>query len=138
MKRIKIILVFFLATFFAGCDNDNTGFFYDLVPIESAVVPDEFTRGETYTISVSYFRPTSCHGFAGFDYNRLNNERTVAVVNVVVNPNQCQDLEQTDLVEETLDFFVGQEESYIFRFWQGLDELGNNKFLSIEVPVVVL
>ncbi|WP_109301895.1 hypothetical protein [Aquimarina sp. AU474] len=138
MKRIKIILVFFLATLFIGCENDdNTGFFYDLVPIESVVLPDEFTRGETYTLSVSYFRPTSCHGFAGFDYNRLNNERTVAVVNVVVNPHQCQDLEQTDLVEETLDFFVGQEDSYIFRFWQGLDELGNNIFLSIEVPVVL-
>ncbi|MCK8523209.1 hypothetical protein M0D21_16640 [Aquimarina sp. D1M17] len=137
MKRIKTVLVCLLATFLIGCDldDDNTNFFYELVSIESVSVPDSFTRGETYTIDVNYFRPSSCHGFAGFDYNRFANERTVSVVNLVVNPDNCEDLGTTELIEQSFDFVVGIENSYVFRFWQGRDDDGNNQFLTIEVPV---
>ncbi len=136
MKTIKIILAFFIIAMTSGCGvDDNTGFFYELVPIETATVPDSFVRGETYTISVTFFRPTSCHAFAGFDYTPNDNERTVAVVNLVVNPDNCRDLEDTASVEESLEFFVGNEESYVFRFWQGRDDQGNNQYLTIEVPV---
>ncbi len=140
MKKVKIILAFFLATIFTGCldDDDTIAFFYDAVAIEEVTIPDQFTRGETYEITVSYFRPSTCHSFSGFDYDGFGNERTVAVINVVINDHDttCEDLEETDLIEESLNFFVGQEDSYIFRFWQGRDDQGNNQFLTIEVPVV--
>ncbi len=139
MKRIKIIVSLFLITLF-GCtdDDDNQGFFYELVTIEQASLPDQFVRGQTYAIDVSYFRPSDCHSFVGFDYNRLGNERTVAVVNLVVDEagRDCTDLEQTDLVDASFNFIVGFETSYIFRFWQGRDDNGTNQFLIIEVPVV--
>ncbi len=140
MKKVKIILAFFLATIFTGCldDDDTIAFFYDAVAIEEVTIPDQFTRGETYEITVTYFRPSTCHSFSGFDYDGFGNERTVAVINVVINDHDttCEDLEETDLIEESLTFFVGQEGSYIFRFWQGRDDQGNNQFLTIEVPVV--
>ncbi|WP_128755199.1 hypothetical protein [Aquimarina sediminis] len=137
MRRIKIILVFFLVAIFTGCmDDDETNFFYELVKVEEATLPDQFNRGETHTITVSYFRPTNCHSFSGFDYNRLGNERTVSVVNLVVEQGNCTDLETTDLVEVSFDFFVGQEDSYVFRFWQGKNENGDNQFLIVEVPVI--
>lgn len=137
MRRIKIVFAFFLVTLFIGCsDDDETNFFYELVTVNEVSLPDQFNRGETYTIGVSYFRPTDCHSFTGFDYNRLGNERTVSVVNLVVDKGSCDNLETKDLVEVSFDFFVGQEDSYVFRFWQGKDENGDNQFLIVEIPVL--
>ncbi len=138
MRRIKIISVFLLLVAFTGCldDDDGTNFFYELVTVEEVEIPQQFNRGETYTITVSYFRPSDCHSFAGFDYNRLSNERTVAVVNVVVDEGDCRDLDSANMVKQSFDFFVGSEDSYIFRFWQGKDDNGDSQFLIVEVPVV--
>ncbi len=138
MRRIKIVLTFLLVVILTGCSDDDNGtsFFYELATVQEASLPDQFNREETYTITVSYFRPTDCHSFAGFDYDRLGNERTVSVVNLVVNQGNCKDLETTDLVEVSFDFLVGNEDSYIFRFWQGRDENGDNQFLTVEVPVL--
>jgi len=139
MKKIKIIALIILTSCLTGCFNDDDSginFFYELVPVEQVSIPDQFTRGETYEITVSYFRPTDCHSFSGFDYDRLSNERTVSVVNVVVNDRVCEDLTETDLIDASLNFFVGIEDSYIFRFWQGRNDQGENQFLIIEVPVV--
>ncbi len=141
MKRIKITITLFLVTlFFFGCssDDDNQSFFYELVTIEQATLPDQFTRGQTYVVNVTYFRPSSCHSFVGFDYDRIANERTVAIVNLVVDQTNCTNLEETELIEESFNFIVGQENSYIFRFWQGKNNEGENQFLIIEVPVVEL
>ncbi|GAA4275052.1 hypothetical protein U6A24_16935 [Aquimarina gracilis] len=139
MKKVKIVLAFFLVAMLSCClnDDDNTPFFYDAVAIEEVTIPDQFTRGETVEITVSYFRPSSCHSFSGFDYGGFGNERTVAVINVVIdNGTTCEDLSVTSLAQESFTFLVGQESSYVFRFWQGRDDQGNNKFLTIEVPVV--
>ncbi|PKV48959.1 hypothetical protein ATE84_0975 [Aquimarina sp. MAR_2010_214] len=138
MRRIKIVLTFFLVVILTGCSDDDNGtsFFYELATVQEASLPNQFNRGEIYTITVSYFRSTDCHSFAGFDYDKLGNERTVSVVNLVVNQGNCKDLETTDLVEVSFDFIVGNEDSYTFRFWQGRDENGDNQFLTVEVPVL--
>ncbi|KAA1247653.1 hypothetical protein [Aquimarina sp. RZ0] len=138
MKKAKIIIMIILSACLHSCldDDDRINFFYEAVPIEEVDIPDQFTRGEVFKITVSYFRPSDCHSFGGFDYDRVSNERTVAVVNVVFDDRVCQDLEQNDMVETSLNFLVGSEDSYIFRFWQGRDDQGENQFLTIEVPVV--
>ncbi|MBQ4822088.1 hypothetical protein J8M14_18580 [Aquimarina sp. MMG016] len=136
---MKIILALLITICFSGCsldDDSDINFTYQLVPVESVDIPDQFTRGETVKITTSYFRPSTCHSFSGYEYDRLGNERTVAVVNVVVETGSCEDLGQTELVEASLNFFVGSEDSYVFRFWQGRNDQGENQFLTIEVPVV--
>jgi len=140
VKNLKIILTFVSVVIFLGCskDDDNIPFFYDAIAISDVVIPDEFTRGETVEIIVSYLKPSTCHSFSGFDYGGVGNERTVAVINVVIDTNetQCQDLKENETREESFTFFVGLENSYIFRFWQGKDEQGNNIFLNKEVKVI--
>jgi len=140
MKKIKIIALILLTSCLTSCltsDDSGINFSYELVPIEEVDIPDIFIRGETYKIKVSYFRPSNCHSFSGFDYDRLSNERTIAVVNVVVNNDlNCEILENTNLIDSSINFIVGSEDSYVFRFWQGRDTQGENQFLTIEVPVV--
>jgi len=137
MRTIDVILALFIGTTLVGCSgDDNTRFFYELVAVEEVMLPKAFERGEIYEIEVSYFRPTDCHSFSGLDFNRIGNERTVAIVNVIVDQEKCTPIERLDLIDVSFDFRVGQEESYIFRFWQGKNQNGDNQFLTIEIPVV--
>ena len=137
MKRIAFLLVLIVLGFSSCLDdnNDNIAFYYELIPIEAVDIPSQFNSGETYTITTSYYRPSDCHSFSGYEYDRIGNERTVSVVNVVLDRSDCQDLEQLDFIDATFDFFVGNESSYTFRFWNGRNEQGENQFITVEVPV---
>ncbi|MFD1161648.1 MULTISPECIES: hypothetical protein [Hwangdonia] len=132
-KLVALSLALFL---FASCslDDDSQNYSFEILPIESVDIPDEFTLGETYPITVSYFKPSTCHSFKEFYYLRENNERTVAAINYVFNNNSCDTLTD-ELVEATFNFIVTSNGSYIFKFWQGEDASGEDQYLIIEVPV---
>ena len=134
MKRLIIITLYLIL--FASCSSDD-GLEYNLeiLPVESVNMPESFTLGEIYPITVSYLRPTTCHSFKEFYYRKYLNERTVAVINYNVQDNNCNDL-SNELVEATFNFIVTSNGSYIFKFWQGLDENDEDQYLIIEVPVI--
>jgi len=133
---MKKLLVLCLALIFASCsvDDDSTNYSFEVLPVESVDIPDEFTLGEVYPITVSYFKPSTCHAFREFYYLKENNERTVAPIDYVFEKNNCQDLND-ELIEETFNFIVTSNGSYIFKFWQGEDANGEDQYLTIEVPV---
>ena len=139
MKRLIILSLTLIL--FASCSIKDDGINYndanyslDILPIESVDMPDTFTLGETYPITVSYLKPSTCYSFKEFYYLKNNKERTVAVINYVTNNNSCTDL-QDELVEATFNFVVTSNGSYIFKFWQGTDENDVDQYLTIEVPV---
>lgn len=133
---MKKLLVLCLALIFASCsvDDDSTNYSFEVLPVESVDIPDEFVMGEVYPITVSYFKPSTCHSFREFYYLKENNERTVAPIDFVFEQNNCQDL-TGELIEETFNFIVTSNGSYIFKFWQGEDVNGEDQYLIIEVPV---
>ena len=135
----KLFFFGFIIAAFWSCsldDSANEDFQFEILPIESASVPDEMSFGEVYTIGYSYFRPSTCHGFNDLYYVADDNIRTVAVINTVVNNNACQDL-TNELVERSFSFFVqNNSDSIIFKFWQGEDDNGQDIYLVFEVPIV--
>ncbi|RKS26448.1 hypothetical protein CLV94_1506 [Flavobacterium endophyticum] len=138
----KLISILFLAiiavTVFSSCelgDDDNVNYHFELIPTESAVFPESFVLGQTYTIKVYYKRPTSCHFFEGFYYERDSNVRTIAVQTSVMHSDSCTELDE-EPVEASFDFLPTSTGSYVFKFYQGKDQYGNNRFLEYEVPVV--
>ncbi|MDD7887222.1 hypothetical protein [Flavivirga sp. 57AJ16] len=133
----KFFVFCFTVLLFASCsiDDDGPRFGYEILPVESVDIPNEFTLGETYPITVSYFRPSTCHAFKEFYYLKENNVRTVAPINYDFIRDDCETLEN-ELVEATFNFIVTSNGSYIFKFWQGEDTDGEDQFLTIEVPVV--
>lgn len=135
MKRLVVFCLTLML--FASCsvDDDSTSFSFEVLPVESVDIPDEFELGETYPITVSYLRPSTCHGFKEFYYLKENNERTVAPITYVFDNDDCETLED-NLVEATFNFIVTSNGSYIFKFWQGEDTDGETQYLIIEVPVV--
>lgn len=135
MKRLVVFCLTLML--FASCsvDDDSTSFSFEILPVESVDIPDEFELGETYPITVSYLRPSTCHGFKEFYYLKENNERTVAPITYVFDNNDCETLEDK-LVEATFNFIVTSNGSYIFKFWQGEGTDGETQYLIIEVPVI--
>ena len=134
MKKLLVLCSLLLL---ASCsiDDDGTNYSFEVLPVESVDIPDEFEWGQTYPIKVFYLRPSTCHSFNEFYYLKENNERTVAPINYVVEGNTCTGLEDT-LVEATFNFIVTSYSSYIFKFWQGEDANGEDEYLIIEVPVI--
>ncbi|MEO6347036.1 MAG: hypothetical protein ABIO60_03915 [Aquaticitalea sp.] len=136
MKRLFLLCV--LVLLFASCsvNNDNSNdFYYEIVPIDSVVIPEEFTLGETYEIHVKYLRPSGCYIFNDFYYTSELNQRTVAVINAVY-PNQNCATSDNELVDVSFNFMVNNNGTYVFKFWQGEDENGNDMYFIVEVPVV--
>ena len=130
------MLVICLTLILASCsvNDDSPNYSFEILPVESVDIPDSFILGETYPITVSYYKPSNCHTFREFYYVKNNNERTVAPINYVFDKASCETLEN-ELVEEAFNFVVTGNGSYVFKFWQGQDDDGEDQYLIIEVPV---
>ena len=133
----KIVSLFALFFILNSCSpSDDTEYLFELRPIESVDIPTEFTLGETYPITVHYTVPTSCYYFSSLYYDKDLNIRTIAVENAVAQRNDCQELTPANgAITYTFNFYVTSNGSYIFKFYQGKDDQGNNIFLEYEVPV---
>jgi hypothetical protein len=133
----KIASLFALFFILNSCSpGDDTQYSYRLLPIESVEIPAEFTLGQTYPITVHYTVPTSCYYFSSLYYDKDLNVRTIAVETLVEGRNNCQNLSAADGASTyTFNFYVTSNGSYIFKFYQGKDDQGNDVFLEYEVPV---
>ncbi|WP_298555771.1 hypothetical protein [uncultured Algibacter sp.] len=135
MKKLLVLCLTLIICASCSIDDDGTSYSFEVLPVESVDIPDEFMLGEIYPITVSYLRPSNCHNFREFYYLKENNQRTVAPITYVFDDNDCETLEEDNLIEATFNFKVTSNGSYIFKFWQGEDIDGENQYLTIEVPV---
>lgn len=134
----KLIVVFICSVLFSSCSvesDPNTEFYYEILPIDHVDIPSEFVFGETYEIFVGYLRPSGCHIFNDFYYTSENNQRTIAVINTVYSNQNCEVFDNV-MVEVSFNFVVTSNDSYVFRFWQGEDDNGNDIYYIVEVPVI--
>lgn len=135
MKKIFFLLLIAISVTSCSVDDDVNDFYYEILPVESVEIPEEFVLGQTYEITVTYLRPTTCHVFNNFYYDSELNQRTVAVVTSVYQNNDCLVLIDEE-VEAMFNFMVNSNGTYVFKFWQGEDENGNDLYYIVEVPVV--
>ena len=135
MKYLGSLIALFLLATSCSLDDDSTSYYYELLPVESAELPESFEYGGLYQINITYKRPTTCHTFNDFYFRSEGNERIVAVVNSVIDNNNCTELSD-DFVEVSFDFKVIYTGTYVFKFWQGKDDNDNDLYYIVEVPVV--
>lgn len=135
-KLITILGLFFIIS---SCSVD-TGerYVYQYVPIENVDIPDEFRIGETYPITMHYRLPTTCDFYSNMVYQKDLNVRTIAIQSGTIQGNSnCQTTPiDRPLSQTTFNFKVTNNGSYIFKFWQGQNDQGDNIFIEVEVPVV--
>ncbi|UOX35126.1 hypothetical protein LXD69_06330 [Flavobacterium sediminilitoris] len=134
MKRIFFLLSLFLILNSCSVDEGER-YHLDFLPIEEVDMPDSFQRGEIYNIKVKYKRPTTCYAYNGIYFDRELNTRTFAIQAVVYEKNDCQNIVDPILLEAAFNFEVLNSGSYIFKFWQGKDDGGEDVFYEVEIPV---
>jgi len=137
---VKKLLFFglFIVAFWSCSVDENEEFRFEILPIKTVEMPTSVKYNEFYSINYTYLKPSTCHMYNNLYYTSLGNYRTVAVVNNVVNPTaalSCEPL--TENIEERSFTFHVQNVvgTYVFRFWQGEDENGQDSYLVFEVPV---
>jgi hypothetical protein len=116
-------------------DDSKTGVSFEILPIESAIVPSSFSLNQTYQIRVLYYRPSNCHAFSEFYFEKQGSERVVAIINSVIDNINCEALDN-DLIEVLFNFVAEDSGTYLFKFWQGFDQNGNDQYYIVEVPVL--
>ena len=134
---MRNLLFSFFALFIFSCSlsDDTNENYFEILPIESVIIPEEFELNEVYEITLNYLRPTDCYAFNDIYYLRENNERTVAIIAEVFSNNGfCEEI-NTEL-ERTFNFQATSTGSYIFKFWQGEDVDGEDQYLIVEVQVI--
>lgn len=130
----KLVLLVSILFLFNSCEPEGNSYSVEVLPVESVEIPAEFELGETYPITMRYFRPTNCHSPYGIYYEKELNIRTCAVRNLVEDRGNCAPI-QNILIEETFNFHVTNTGNYVFKFWTGEDSDGNNTFLEFDIPV---
>ena len=133
MKKIFTYLIVVLAFSCSVTEDETIRSILEILPIESASMPQFLEFGQTYEINLSYIKQSNCHTFNDIYYQKDGNERTIAIITSVYPGTNC--LTSYDEVETSFDFIVNDTGSYIFKFWQGKDINGNDLYLTMEVPV---
>jgi hypothetical protein len=137
MKNIFLLSFLMLTLGSCSIENDIVNNVTVTLPIEGVDIPEEFKFGEVFPIDVTYFRPSSCHLFNTFYFEKNENETTVILVNTVYDDTDCEIYDVN--ANETLasfNFQVNDTDTQVFKFWQGKDDSGSDLYLVVEVPVV--
>jgi len=134
--RSGFFIVFLLGLLTSCSIEDDAGnIMQNLAPTLSVDLPETFVFGQTYSIEITYQRPTNCHTFSGLDVARNGNEIIIGVVTSYAtnNPNcaAAGNLQAT----ATINFVAERDDFYIFKFWKGKSAAGIDQFLIVEVPV---
>jgi hypothetical protein len=133
MKKLFVCLFALIAFSCSTGDNFNPNTI-EFVPIDAAMLPDHFVHEETYEITVIYTKPTTCHVYNDIYYVKELNERTVAIITTLHSNPACEDIPVEE--EVSFNFTATGDGPYLFKFWQGKDDAGEDIYLEIEVPVL--
>ncbi|MES2747173.1 MAG: hypothetical protein V4648_02275 [Bacteroidota bacterium] len=132
----KIILFIALGLFFTSCDlgDEEPNYTLEILPISEVTMPTAFAKDSITEIPLKYIRPTSCHFFDDFYYEKINFQRTVAIYCAKANLDNCQN-DNVTVIEVPLRFKPTELGTYHFKFWTGENSLGANQFLEYDVVV---
>ena len=126
-----------------GCSTDDPlvdEFYFEILPIIEVIdMPTSVNFNDVYTVHYTYTLPTTCHSYEDLYYLTSGTERTVAVVSRVINEVNgaiCEDIIDPQPIQGSFNFHVlNNNGTYIFKFWQGTDENGQDEYLVYEVPI---
>jgi hypothetical protein len=135
-KKSISLFICFLVLSMSSCklEDDSVNFRFVALEIVDVDMPESFELNETYEITVRFLRPSACVFFEGFDVTPDG----TTTRNVVAIGSDFYEQVCTQAVEEqeaSFNFICLYEGTYLFKFWTGEDENGNQQYLEVEVPV---
>lgn len=136
MKKIFLLLFVSFLALSCSIDDGANDYYYEILPVESNDLPESFEFGKIYTITLTYKRPTDCHGNATLYFEKEGSTRTIAIQTIVANKNNCEAVPNEDSRELKFQFEVLSDTPYVFKFYKGEDEAGEALFESVTVPII--
>jgi hypothetical protein len=134
---MKKLLIYIFAFFALSCsiEDDSLNDYQELLPIESAIIPETVTVGIAEDVFLNYLRPTNCHAYNDIYYVKNEQERTVAIVSTYfASNNNCTALNAE--TEASFRFKATEVGMYTFKFWQGKNDEGEDEYLIYEVEAI--
>lgn len=142
MKKIALLLLAIITI--SSCsleENNGPRFYYEVLPVESFVVPQSVSLGHNYEIKMTYKKPSNCHVYEGCYYKTEGYTTTVGIQTYVLDNADCQELEleNQEPIETSFTFKVEGVQNalqpYVFKFYKGKDTYGNDIFEEVSIPV---
>lgn len=134
MKKILILSICLLLFYSCLINNDkHLNYNYEVLPIDEFTAPTSFNFGEKDTIKLKYSLKNGCYSFYDVYYEYLDTTRIVGIKSVIALDRECT--EAIIQYDYNLIVTATQEEDYVFRFFKGKDNNGENIFEDIVVPV---
>jgi hypothetical protein len=134
MKKLIALICIIVLSISCTQEPDGPRVHFELLKVESVVLPTTFTVNTVNEIEVTYSRPSSCHGFEGFYYTRDGFNRTIAILNYVIEEQGCLPL-LNQLQTKILRFKPATTGTYLLKFWKGKDANGVNLYEEFSVVV---
>ncbi len=132
----KIFFLFLLGISLISCELNNydDGYSLELLPVAKVEMPLTFAKDSLTNIPVKYLRPSNCHFFEDFYYQKNDFTRTIAIYCSKLNKDNCQSF-QNDTIEVPLKFRPTELGTYQFKFWKGVDVQGQDIYEPYQVEV---
>ena len=104
------------------------------MPVSQVSIPVKYAKDSITEIQVQYIRPTVCHTFYDFYYERNGLNRTVAII--ALKQNGGTDCPTSQLsYTATLKFKPANLGTYHFKFWTSTDAQGVDQFIEYDAIV---
>jgi hypothetical protein len=136
MKNLKWIIGFLILTLtIVSCldDEPTLNAVYNYKAIDSVQIGEIHPARQVTEIKTFYTRTNNCEDFFNYQYDILGNERSVVMIIAELQSNDCEEINETS--SNTLQFKPENSGTYNFRFWNGVDENGQDVFIEKEIEI---
>lgn len=134
MKSIYLLLALGFITISCDPRYDGPTDELETLPVSQVVMPVKFAKDSITEIPVQYIRPTVCHFFYDFYYERNNFTRTVAIIALKQNSGSNCPPSQLNHTA-TLKFKPTSLGTYHFKFWTSTNAQGVDQFAEYDAIV---
>jgi len=137
MKNLKwFIGLILISLSVVSCldDEPTVEVVYKYKAVDSVQIGEIHPSRQVTEIRTYFTRTNSCENFFNYEYHILGNERSVSAIFSEFEDASCEEISEPSY--SVLQFKPENSGIYTFRFWNGLDENGQDVFIikEIEIP----
>ncbi len=139
MRKILLLLATLLVISSCSLEPDPQADYYvEFLPADGVIIPHFVVPGESYQVTVLYTKPNGCYLFDRFHTEQEGDAILIAVQAAVRMDSECKKYENMQQEDHSFTFKCAENlttNSYIFKFYTGLDDNGNKTYEQVEIPV---
>lgn len=130
----KLISALVLCFILASCEPEGEGYTIEILPVAKVEMQTAFRKDSVTQIPVKYLRPSNCHFYEDFYYDKVGFSRIVAIYNSRLDRDNCQSIEN-DTITVPLKFKPTELGTYTFKFWRGTTAAGVDEYDEYDAVV---